>query len=620
MVSFADFKSLYDHLEKNASEYKYSHQIGSLFQQLRDLKHKENKPDEAEKAQWELDFFNFTVNEGKLNPMFTGTNEKGEFVKYPSLARFDERTYEYLIERLDFTQNPALRARYSNILWYSPKKHAKFAKTAAESYLELVEIYESKDKSEPQEHWGLSVLEAIKNAYFISCQAELELDAIKSQIKRLVSTFNFESSCSFALRASLIGLMLEDKKRFSNADFTGLENICWQISESLEKSNVHGAIGMMELGEKIDQKLERRTHEWRRRIAELYEIMMKQRGESGDLASLYFCQKAMENFRKINDEEKIKELEKKYLKLKESVELKEFKTEIDLTEHVKQCRKIAEELVQREPDDLIKLLMLDRNLLPKRKDMEKLAEEQGKQFPLQKLFPTEVIDQGGHPAQHFSDEEEMKYFGLLNQYQFDLELNKIYLINEIFFAGIRKNKLSAEILLGFLGKHSWFGKNISKKLSSNETIEYNWLSQIAPALHEYFDQIRWYLLDLRKRPNLVLSIDSLTLKVEGLLRDICVFSGVPTFYMTQDSKGRNIVREKDIHALLYEDQIEKLFDEDDLLFFKFLLVEKAGYNLRHRIAHSLMLFQEYSIAYMHLLILALLKLGKYDFVRKDDVP
>ena len=65
---------------------------------------------------------------------------------------------------------------------------------------------------------------------------------------------------------------------------------------------------------------------------------------------------------------------------------------------------------------------------------------------------------------------------------------------------------------------------------------------------------------------------------------------------------------------MFEEPIKKLFDQDDLLFFKFLLVEKAGYNLRHKVAHSLMLFQDYNINYMHLLILAILRLGKYDFV------
>jgi hypothetical protein len=619
MAAFTDFESLYEHLEKNAVDYKYSHQIGDLFRQLRDLKHKESKSDEAEKAQWEVDFFNFTIQKGKLNPMFTGTNEKGESVEYPNLGRFNERTYEYLIARLDCTHNLVLKARYFNILWCSPKKHAKFAEVAAESYLELVKIYESKDSLEPQEHWGLSILEAIENAYYVSCQAELKTSAIKSEIKRLVTSFNFESSSSFALRASLIRLMLKEKERFSNEDFVGLEEVCWQMSEALAKSNIHGSIDMLELGEKIDHKLEKKTYTWRKHVAELYETMMKQREKPGDLGSLYFCQKAIENYRKINDIEKVKELEKKYLELKESVELKEFKTEIDLTEHVRRCREIAEKLVQKESDEIIKILMLEKKLLPKHKDMEKLAEEQAQKFPLQHIFPTEIIDQTGHPAQHFSDEEEMKYLGLLNQYQFDIELNKIHLINEIFFAAIREGKLSTNILLKFLNKHSWFGKTISKKLSTNETIEYNWLSLIAPALHEYFSQMQRYLIDAKNHPNLVLSIDSLTLKIEGLLRDICIFSGVTTFYMTQDSKGRNIIREKDVHALLYEEQIKKLFDEDDLLFFKFLLVEKAGYNLRHRIAHSLMLFQEYTIAYMHLLILALLKLGKYDFVKKQDI-
>jgi hypothetical protein len=118
-------------------------------------------------------------------------------------------------------------------------------------------------------------------------------------------------------------------------------------------------------------------------------------------------------------------------------------------------------------------------------------------------------------------------------------------------------------------------------------------------------------------PNLVLSVDSLTLKIEGLIRDICRLSGETTSYMTKDSKNRNVVREKDIHALLYEEPIKKLFDEDDMLFLRFLLVEKAGYNLRHRVAHCLMLFQEYSISHMHLLILALLRLGKYDFVKEE---
>ena len=616
MENFTDLKSLCNHLEKNATDYKYSHQIGNLFQKLRDLKHKENKSDEAEKAQWEVDFFNFMIEEGKLKPMFTGTNGKGEIIEYPSLDRFDDRTYEYLIGRLDSTSNPLLKARYSHILWCSPKKHAKYAKMAVDSYLELIKIYETKDLKEPQEHYGLDVLKAIKNAYSIACQAKYKADIIKSELRRLVTRFNFKSSSSFALRANLIKLMLKDKRRFLKEDFLEFENICWQISESLtESGNIHGAIDMLELGEKVDQKLGKKTHNWRERIAESYETLMKQAEKGNNLASLTFCQQALENYKKLEDKDKINELEKKYSELKNSMKLAEFKKEIDLTEHIKRCREIAQKVVQNDPDEIIKVLMLDKNLLPKYKDMEKIAEEHSKKFIAQ--HPTEILDQSGHPAQHFSDEDEKKYYGILQQYNWELKLNKIHLINEIFFAAIRENKLSTNILLRFLNKYSWLGKNISKKLA-NQTIKYNWLNLIAPSLHEYFLQMRYCFANPNYSPNLVLSIDSLTLKIEGLIRDICQFSGVTTFYMTKDKKGRSIAREKDIHALLYEEPIKELFDEDDLLFLKFLLVEKAGYNLRHKVAHSLMLFQEYSINHMHLLILALLRLGKYDFVKKED--
>jgi len=617
MENFTDLKSLYNHLEKNATDYN-SQQIGNLFQKLRDLKDNENKYNEAEKGQWEVDFFNFTVKDGKLKSMFTRTNGEGEVTECPSLDRFDDRTYEYLIGRLDSSSNPLLKARYSHILWCSPKKHVKYAKIAVDSYLELVKIYEAKDKKEPDMNYGLAVQEAMKSAYSIAFQIKYKTDEIKAELKRLVTTFNFKSSSSFALRANLIELMLKAKRRFSKEDFLGFENICWQVSESLiESGNIHYAIDMLELGEKVDQKLEKKTHDQRRRIAESYETLMKEAEKDNNLSSLVFCQSALENYRKIKDKDKINELEKKYSELKSSMKLEEFKKEINQTEQIKFYREVAEKVVQNDTDEIIKFLMFDKNLLPKYKDMQEIAEKLGKNFGIQHLSPTIEVDQSGHLVQHFADEEEKKYYEILQLYDMELKLNKIHLINEIFFTAIRENKLSSDVILRFLKRHSWYGKNISKKVA-NQKIEYNWLSLIAPSLHEYFLQMQYFFSNTNYSPNLVLSIDSLTLKFEGLIRDICQFSNITTFYMTKDGKGRNITREKDIHALLYEEPIKKLFDKNDLLFFKFLLVEKAGYNLRHKVAHSLMSFQEYNINYIHLLILALLRLGKYDFVKKDE--
>lgn len=98
-----------------------------------------------------------------------------------------------------------------------------------------------------------------------------------------------------------------------------------------------------------------------------------------------------------------------------------------------------------------------------------------------------------------------------------------------------------------------------------------------------------------------------------MLRDLCEFNKINTFHLIKDKLGRTIAREKDITMLLHEDDVKRIIGEDDLLFFKYLLVEKAGLNLRHNVAHALIKYKEYNINTMHLLILALLRLGRYDF-------
>jgi hypothetical protein len=261
MEEFTDLNSLYTYLEKNATNYKYSHQIGNLFQKLKYLYDGEKKTNEAEMAQWEIDFFYFMTKEGELIPMYSSPNDKGEIVVYPTLEGFDSKTYDYLFERLKNTSNPLLRARYSHILWCSPKKHAKYAKIAVNSYLELVGIYEAMDKKEPDKHYGLLVLDVAKNAYFIACHIKYNMPKVKYELDRLVRKFNPESSSAFTLKFDIIKVMLKDKKRFEKRDFIGYEKICLEISKSLiQRGNIHFAIDMLELGEKIDQKLGKKTH------------------------------------------------------------------------------------------------------------------------------------------------------------------------------------------------------------------------------------------------------------------------------------------------------------------------------------------------------------------------
>lgn len=289
--------------------------------------------------------------------------------------------------------------------------------------------------------------------------------------------------------------------------------------------------------------------------------------------------------------------------------------ELNLEQYIKDCEKKAKKIAQHSSEEILSLLMLDKNLLPKHNEMKTLAEETLKEHPLQGIFPIEIVDERGHNVEYFSSEEEIVYYRTLQQYRLYLENQYLPLINAIILEILKEEKMTFPSLMNHLQKHSWFGKTLSKRIQ-NQEIKYNWMNLLAPSLLEYFSQME-YSLASGKYPNLVLFMDSLSIKIEGLLRDLCNYSGITTFFQTEDRQGRTVYREKDLNALLHEEKIKELFDEDDLLFFRFVLVEKAGYNLRHKVAHSLIFYGEYRINYAHLLLLLLLRIGKFTFSKKE---
>jgi len=617
-MEFFEIDELYEHLETDAGNYEYDHQIANLFQKVRDRKNEVGQTETAEKAQWEIDCFSFRTQNGELKSMFSGTDKNGQPWEYPSISKLSDKELDYIESRLESTSNSILRARYAHILWETPRKHIKYAKLAVDSYIGLVSFYEKKDREDPQAHKGLDVLRSVEEASLLAFKINYRLDDIRSQVSRLVKEFNYNSSSAFVMRVRLIRHMLEGKGKFPASCFETFSEVCLDLGQRLFKEGkFHNAIDIFQAGERVDNKLGQKTHDWNRNIAESFEGLMNQRDES-DLASTFFCQHAIEYYKKIKDKEKTLELEKRYEQLKGKQQFQKFSQEIDLTEYRKSCKEIAEKLCAEKAEKIISVLIGDKGLLPTFKDMEDRAEEIGKKTILTNITPVSLTNRHGHAAEHFTTDDEKKYYRVLEQYNWEMQLGKHILINEIFIRAVKDGKLNLYSVMEFFEKKSWYGKNITKSIPQGKTT-YNWLNLIAPSLNEYFNQMQAHFLEPAYAPNFVLAMDSLALKIEGLVRDICAFSGITTFFQTKDKQGRNIVREKDINWLLREEPIKTLFDEDDLLFFKFVLVEKAGINLRHKIAHCLIDYSEYNISYMHLLILVLLRLGRYDFVKPDEI-
>lgn len=187
------------------------------------------------------------------------------------------------------------------------------------------------------------------------------------------------------------------------------------------------------------------------------------------------------------------------------------------------------------------------------------------------------------------------------------------MLRELLFETVRSDTISIEAISKLLRQHSWIGTKMSKVDSSNtDSSPVTWLDLVLPGIEYYFDQVRRAVQDPEFQPDFVLTVDSLVPKIEGMIRDLCRLSGGVTVNMTTDNHNRTVQREKDLHSLLYEDVVTNLFDEDDILFFRFLFVEQAGYNLRNRVAHGLTNQSDYTLDRTLLALLVVFRLARYE--------
>ena len=86
LKNFSDLESIYRYIEDGASNIIDLHQISNIFIKFRDHSHEENKSDDENKAQWEIDVFNFIVKDGDVKPRFSIPNEEGEITRYPNFC------------------------------------------------------------------------------------------------------------------------------------------------------------------------------------------------------------------------------------------------------------------------------------------------------------------------------------------------------------------------------------------------------------------------------------------------------------------------------------------------------------------------------------------------------
>ncbi|MFH1114025.1 MAG: DUF4209 domain-containing protein [Pseudomonadota bacterium] len=599
---FENISELHEHLEKNASEYTAPRQVKRLFAHVRNAAGS-RQDSEEEQAGWEMEFFDLYFDAGEA--------------KLVDFDGFDERKYAYLETRLNATANPILKARYAHILWCSPlKRHGHIA---VDSYLEAAGIYEKQQIENPTSVYDYNLLSSVIDAHSLAHQTKHKTDDVKHEIRRLVLAFPFDNPASFRIRRGLVEHMLKKKRKFSRQDFDGIAEICWKQAEALiGNRDEETAVEFLELGERIMCKTGGAAHRWVKKRAECYEILMEEFRNTPNV--ILYCQLALQAYRGIGDTGKIKELERKCDDMRSRMAVVRISSEFDPTNLLQSCESLARELTAGSLEEILKSLGTDQRLLPRYEALAATVDAQLQSPHLVDRLNVVTLDGRGHEAQHFTTEEAKRNAKILSSYRMRLERFTVETVKRVLEISIKEKKLSADILLNFLETRTWIGQDIRTFMPGGSAKSYRWSDMISPAVSACIRDITAHIEDPAGRQHCVLAVDSLTLKLEGLIRDLCRSHGITTWSMREVSKGETVSSEKNLGKLLDDLEAGQQMDKDDLLFLKFLLVEQPGYNLRNRVAHALLMSpDEYHIDYCLLLLLALLRLGTYELGDYDHV-
>ena len=563
---------------------------------LKNLQLNSNKKEERENAQWEIDFMQFMLDKGKVNPYMSGTDKEGQISEYPSFDNFTESTYNYLVDRIDKTRNNLLIARFSQIMWNSPLKSAKFAKSAIDAYIIILsggKFSKGRDRDGYNIYFNALYLSAKVNYKFQFLLGMVDDDSLFCEEDRVSIYVGFLDLKNVKVKHVLGYIELLDSvitKKYEDKDFSGLE---WALNIAI----------------KLAKKCSNDTKRYRSLLAECYVGSAEERmTDTSLMIPIQLYSQALEIYQQLNDNIKSEEISLKIVELRQDFKLGSVRTEFSEAESkliFDYFNAKADRFLDRDIDEFFNLLINGIEMFPNADDLRnKISQEKQS---LIDLFSKSYVDINNNQRKGAEDKLDKEKQKLYEQYGLFVTMEVGLFMEILFRKGIASGQLSYQTIINQFEKRTWLGFTYQQRSGGGEIEQYSWLSLLAPSLFEYFRQEEAGILSHKYKPNHILVIDSLTLKFEGVLRDFARLIGAPTIRYSKKAQGE---REMYIEDLLGNKKVQEYFDENDRMLFKYLFLNE-GINLRNNVSHCFLKYHDYKNAHVYLLIAAFLRIGKY---------
>lgn len=499
---------------------------------------------------------------------------------------FSDTDIEYIKRRIKNSKNPYITIRYLIILW-KKTKNQEYAKTAFDIIFEVFKKEISSKK--------ITFKDA--NELFLICRDIVEKTKYRKE-EYLNCLQNFKNNISTPYDFYSYLEQLVDNKLISSTVLKYLiSNYKDHVKLEIQYyfSNTYAFETLLPLIQKA--KLS---------IKELYSLM-------GENENVLINHREENDFVKLNLLRKKAEYEKLAGKTDDSEKTLEELTKIKFDVNLNKVNFSMSSETNKELEILWKIIDSKSSFLSTLKaeyiigyfatqfdNLHTVKTEKGNKPLIDDAFSSILMDINNNA-------NEKKYRNNLSE--------NITIYYSLFFIPIFEQALSKSIINGHLNyenfndflKNTWLGQP-TKFHKENIEIEESWLTLLQPGLYNFFSLFEYQTVHKKlKTDSFVLSIDSLALKFEGILRDFIRIAGGSTIKI---KKG--ISEEILLDEMLEHKVIKETYEEAEIELFK-LVFTRQGLNIRNDIAHSFYKTSDYNFKKISLILLCILRISRFEF-------
>jgi hypothetical protein len=555
-----------------------------------------------------------TLEDGREIPLY-----------WPDVTKFSQQDFEYFEKRYNDCKNLYAKTEYGLMVYFGEKtpssKHNSFKRQLCNELFILSKEYFAKAINQAdKKFYVLHFFRTLRTAFGIAEKSNLEPE-LTNLIQYIFETHQNWSITKVGTLRILLDLsgLLSDYFALTSKliDFQKVINKNLEGAKELEKTYIWGAMYAIDRNIAIEQKRNNPLNELLKFKARLYEKLAADAESKSNLACVSFAENALRTYQKIKLPDDISRLEKYYNELRGKFSLSEIRHELP-QEYIDQMNeKIMNTVAYSNEIDIIKYF-INTPWYDTLQNIRNLSDELKDQAVILSMLPASIVDKFGNTVDVFYSDEEKEKFNFWQTYSNNFQIGT-KTMHRFFVEAYKAKKLSYASVLSYL-ENTWFNEVIVRNYHG-QNVNIKPIDTIKPGLRRFFEELDRFFADSNYQPEFVTVTDSLTLKIEGLLRCFCEKIDVSTF-KTKQKGADKLVMEKLLDDLLadiaHEPPIKPHqktnFDEEDRMFIKYVMSEKAGLNLRNTVAHSLLDIFEYSFENVVILFCIIMKLSKYKFI------